>query len=400
MKQALPHILRLMGILLVFGGAILGILDVYGIARMPVSGEESLASRLPVLAQAISMVLGMAGLGALMYGFSEWLAAAGSNSSASSEKEIRQSVVELGQSLQRLEAAVSRVSDQQRETANRLANPVTDVAADTVAGGGLGNSEIAHQIVGMLQEIRELAFLSDNQRQQRLADAHQQRKGYLSSEIQRLMSAKDWPATDVALSSFASEYPGDPELNKLQAEVAAAKQSAEENAFGALHDRVEDLMAVWAWDQAYAESARFVENFPDHEPGRELLKRVMSERENYIESTANRLYEEIRLDVDRRFYRRAMANAVKLLECAPGHRKSVAIRSQIKTIRENAEIEERQEQEKRIQELLRNKQFFEAIDLAEDLLQRFPNSPQAETLQTLLPKMRELAIGSEADVQA
>jgi len=89
---------------------------------------------------------------------------------------------------------------------------------------------------------------------------------------------------------------------------------------------------------------------------------------------------------------------VKLLECAPGHRKSVAIRGQLKTIRENAEIEERQEQERRIQDLIRNKQFFDAIELAEDLLQRFPNSPQAETLQKLLPKMRELAIGDEAEV--
>jgi len=126
----------------------------------------------------------------------------------------------------------------------------------------------------------------------------------------------------------------------------------------------------------------------------------MAEKENYTENTANRLYEEIRLDIDRRLWRRAMTNAVKLLECAPGHKKSVAIRSQLKTIRENAEIEERQEQERRIQELIRGRQFFEAIDLAQDLLQRFPNSPQAETLKTLMPKLRELAIGHEAEAQA
>jgi len=34
------------------------------------------------------------------------------------------------------------------------------------------------------------------------------------------------------------------------------------------------------------------------------------------------------------------------------------------------------------------------------LLQRFPNSPQAETLKNLLPKMRELAMGNEAETQA
>jgi hypothetical protein len=200
------------------------------------------------------------------------------------------------------------------------------------------------------------------------------------------------------MAILENEYPNYAELAALKSQLASGKLEAEQSAINHLRERVEDLMAVWAWDQAYTETARFVENFPDHDEGRQLLQRVMNERENYIESTANRLYEEIRTDVDRRFYRRAMANAVKLLECAPGHRKSVAIRGQLKTIRENAEIEERQEQERRIQELIRNKQFFDAIDLAEDLLQRFPSSPQAETLQKLLPKMRELAIGAEAEV--
>ena len=94
-----------------------------------------------------------------------------------------------------------------------------------------------------------------------------------------------------------------------------------------------------------------------------------------------------------------MTNAVKLLECAPGHRRSAAIRPQLKTIRENAEIEERQEQERRIQEMIRTKQIPEAIDLAEDLLRRFPASPQADSLHKLLPKMRELAIGNEIEAE-
>ena len=41
---------------------------------------------------------------------------------------------------------------------------------------------------------------------------------------------------------------------------------------------------------------------------------------------------------------------------------------------------------------MRGKRFGEAIKLAENLLERFPRSPQAESLGQLLPKMRELAI--------
>jgi outer membrane protein assembly factor BamD (BamD/ComL family) len=294
---------------------------------------------------------------------------------------------------------VQRIDDQQKDIPGHTpANLGEFGSADTLAGGAIASSEALHQIMAQLQELRELALLSDTQRQQRLADTHTQRRDHLANEAKRLLDLKDWLAAENAIAMLESDFPDSQYLEELRNRLATGKQDAEQSAIGHLRERVEDLMAVWAWDQAYAETARFVEKFPDHQEGSELLQRVMTERENYLESTANRLYEEIRTDVDRRSYRRAMANAVKLLECAPGHRKSVAIRGQLKTIRENAEIEERQEQERRIQELIRGKQFFEAIDLAEDLLQRFPNSPQAETLQKLLPKMRELAIGNEAEV--
>jgi len=348
--------------------------------------------------QAVAMVLGMVGLGVLVYALAEIIESSSATNPAK-EKETKQTFSDLHQSMQRLELAIQHVTDQQKEMATRGPANLGDLGvADTLAGGSIGSSESMHQIMTLLQELRELTLLSDTQRQERLVDSQHQRRDHLAAEAQRLLDLKEWFAAENAIVALESDYPDSPNLENLKSRLASGRLDAEQSAIGQLRERVEDLMAVWAWDQAYAETARFVEKYPDHKEGAELLQRVMTERENYIESTANRLYEEIRTDVDRRSYRRAMANAVKLLECAPGHRKSVAIRGQLKTIRENAEIEERQEQERRIQELIRNKQFFEAIDLAEDLLQRFPNSPQAETLQRLLPKMRELAIGNEAEV--
>jgi hypothetical protein len=394
MKSALPGILRLVAIILVAGGVILGILDAYGAARMPVEADVSVASRLPALTGAVAMVLGLVGLGVLLYALAELLEPKPvEEQSKAPSKEI----AELGMSLQRLEAAVQRLSDQHREAANSGPAHLGEMGvADTMDGTSLSSPEQVHQIMTLLTEIRELALMSDSQRQQKLVDAQQHRRNFLVAETQRLVELRDWSGAETAMQNLQAEFP-DADLSDLKDRMASGKQSVESGAMERLRERVEDLMAVWAWDQAYAEVARFVENYPDHPEGRELLDRVMTERENYTESTANRLFEEIRTDIDRRMWRRAMTNAVKLLECAPGHRKSVAIRGQLKTIRENAEIEERQEQERRIQDLVRNKQFFEAIDLAEDLLQRFPNSPQAESLQKLLPKMRDLAIGDVAE---
>ncbi|MGD0461324.1 MAG: hypothetical protein ABSB74_02430 [Tepidisphaeraceae bacterium] len=399
MKSALPSVLRVMAILLLVGGICLGVLDAYGAARTPVSPEESFASRLPALAQAVAIVLGLVGVGGLMYGLGALME---TGPDAGANAEWTRNISELRQSLQKLESAVQRLLDPRSEPqAGHGPAHLADVAAgDTMAGSGLADSESMHQVLALLQEIRDLALLSDAQRQQRLQESLQHRRNYLVAEVERLSQLKEWSAAENAMAAVAIEFPDDPILKELRTRVAAGRKDVERDSFSSLRGRVEDLMAVWAWDQAYTEAARFVANFPDHSEGRELLARVMREREAYVENTANLLYEEIRSDIERRSYRRAMTNAVKLLECAPGHRRSAAIRPQLKTIRENAEIEERQEQERRIQEMIRAKQIPEAIDLAEDLLRRFPNSPQADSLQKLLPKMRELAIGGEVEAEA
>src|SRR5215469_7677162 len=115
MKSALPGILRLVAIILVAGGVILGVLDAYGAAKMPVEGDVSVGSRLPALTGAVAMVLGLVGLGVLLYSLAELLEAKPvQEESKTPSKEI----AELGMSLQRLEAAVQRLSDQHREAAN------------------------------------------------------------------------------------------------------------------------------------------------------------------------------------------------------------------------------------------------------------------------------------------
>ncbi|HEX4053415.1 MAG TPA: hypothetical protein VHX86_04045 [Tepidisphaeraceae bacterium] len=395
MKSALPGVLRLIAILLLVGGVCLGALDAYGAAKSPVLPEETFASRLPALAEAVTMVLGLVGLAVLMYGLAVIMEA---GAGPSDNAELTRSISELRQSGQKLETAVQRLVEQRGESPAHGPASLGEVSsADTVAGTALAASESMHQVMVLLQEIRELALMNDAQRQEKLREAQQHRRNYMVTELQRLLDLKEWGAAEGAMSAIASEFPSDSGLEELQGRVAAGRKEAERDSFSQIRERVEDLMAVWAWDQAYSDTARFVENFPDHSDGRELLTRVKRERDAYIEETASRLYEEIRSDIDRRLWRRAMTNAVKLLECAPGHRRSVAIRAQIKTIRDNAEIEERQEEEARIQEMIRMKQFPEAIELAEDLLRRFPNSPQAESLQKLLPKMRELAIGHEVE---
>jgi hypothetical protein len=86
-----------------------------------------------------------------------------------------------------------------------------------------------------------------------------------------------------------------------------------------------------------------------------------------------------------------LQHAQRLVDRFPDHPKTARIKEQLATLQQNAEIEERQELEVRIQELIRGHKFHDAIELSEELLNRFPQSPQAEAIEKLLPRIRELA---------
>jgi hypothetical protein len=134
-----------------------------------------------------------------------------------------------------------------------------------------------------------------------------------------------------------------------------------------------------------------LENFPGNVEAQRLLVRVQRERDIHVETSVSRMVEEIRHDIDRRLWRRALQHAQRLVDRFPEHAKATRVSEQLPTLQQNAEIEERQELEVRIQELIRGHKFQEAIDLSEELLTRFPHSPQAEAIETLLPRIRELA---------
>jgi phage shock protein PspC (stress-responsive transcriptional regulator) len=112
MKPALPSLLRMIAILLWIGGVVLGMLDAYGAARTAAPAEESLASRLPAVAEAVAMVLGLAGLGMVTYSIAEMIG-------TEPGTESKRALSELRHSMQRLESAVQRLSDQQREAMAR-----------------------------------------------------------------------------------------------------------------------------------------------------------------------------------------------------------------------------------------------------------------------------------------
>ena len=70
---------------------------------------------------------------------------------------------------------------------------------------------------------------------------------------------------------------------------------------------------------------------------------------------------------------------------------AAAVRQQMATLKANAEIETRQELENEIKELIRTKKFADALDLAQQVIANYPDSPQAEALRSQLPRLQQRA---------
>ena len=80
-----------------------------------------------------------------------------------------------------------------------------------------------------------------------------------------------------------------------------------------------------------------------------------------------------------------------LLDEYPDSAEATAVRGQMETLEANAEIETRQELENEIKDLIKHRRFAEALDLANQVITNYPESPQAEALRSQLPRLRQRA---------
>jgi hypothetical protein len=210
-----------------------------------------------------------------------------------------------------------------------------------------------------------------------------------------------------------------------------------ESDFVAAQERVQERLSAHDWSGAVGEAEFFARLHPDHAEGRQLVTRARRQQEMAEPSVSpfqsapapaaagtsdeqpgrsgadrpddagytvaldperadafDRFYERVQRAVDQRHWRDALEGARQLVSTFPGHPRAVSVGHQIPTLKANAEIEERREHELRIEALIRARRFAEAATQAEDVVARYPGSPQAMSLDKLLPRLRDLAARS------
>jgi hypothetical protein len=247
------------------------------------------------------------------------------------------------------------------------------------------------RIMSELEELREIALMNDEQRQLRLSQHLEAKRRLVLDKVFVCFRTGQWAAADVMLTQLEVQYPNETRVKQARSEFFRLRTLAEPDALFNTEQRLRDLVHLSAWSRALALVNEFVNNFPASDDGRRLLAEVRREHEAAVDTEFQRRYEQVQSSMNRRMWRAALADAQRLLEEFPDHPRAGRLRSQLRTIHDNADIEERQEHEMQLQMLLESRQFAEAVAAAEEIVRRFPGSPQAEALIERLPQLRQLA---------
>jgi tetratricopeptide (TPR) repeat protein len=347
----------------------------------------SMLSPLALLAAGVGIGAGLFGLAAVMQQRQK-----SAPSQTAGEPVTQSQMIELSMKMEDLALSIDRLSHP-REPA-----PSSAVQPPPAEPSNGATPDVLIALQRLFEELRDVSLLPDEQRRQRWQEMQEQRKQQAIRNVSSLIQNRQWGDAQSAINALQNQFPDDPAVQAVLKQLESARAIVQAEALELSHAKVESEMSLSHWDQALALAQAAASDFPTSSAAQKLLNRVEREREIYTETTVQRLYDEIRHDVERRIWRRALAHAQKLLEKFPDHPRSELVRKQIKTIQDNAEIEERQEQEMRIGELIRSRRFHEAVHLSEELLRQFPNSPQAEAIEKLLPRIQQLA--AEADAKS
>lgn len=157
--------------------------------------------------------------------------------------------------------------------------------------------------------------------------------------------------------------------------------------------RASDLMATAAYDRALEVARRLVERYPSSEAASRLFERTRREGDAYRDELRTRLYAVVQRSAESRNWAEALDAAERLIDSCGDCVESEAVAAMLPTLRDNARIEEVRRLRDRFGDMIRRKRYRLAMTLAGEIIEDFPDTKAAVELQEQMSRLRELAAG-------
>ncbi len=287
----------------------------------------------------------------------------------------------------RLNLAMRRIEDQDKAGGTEGRGP----SDDPTAAWSRADSEMMVEMLRLIREISDNTLLVDEQKEsklKRLRDAERQESAH---RIEELIGQGNYHLAREVCQEMVSRFGSDARTNELAGLIEQASAAAEADDLALAHRKVKDLMSISAWERAEQVAGELVAKHPDNPQARGLPKLVTRERETFEQQQRRRMYADVEKQSSRRQWKEALDAARLLIDRYPDSPEAETVGATLETLEANAEIQERQELESRIKGLIKGHRFAEAVDLARQVIQTYPDSPQAEVLRSQLDRLEKKA---------
>lgn len=251
-------------------------------------------------------------------------------------------------------------------------------------------------VLELLRDIRDNSLLSVEERRDKQVRIADEDFHDASAQIRPLIERGEFAKARQVTEAILRKYPNDDRTAELTEQVELARGQQESNDVVACQKQVNDLISISAWGRARDLAQQLQRRHPDSVEARQLLLRLERQHRVFDVEQRRRMNAEVQRLVTRRRWDEALAAARTFIERFPGCEESEAVRMQLPTLEANAEIEERQRLEARIMEYVRHGRYIEAVSLARQVIEQFPDSPQAGALRAQLERLEELAENPDA----
>jgi len=260
----------------------------------------------------------------------------------------------------------------------------------TRTGGGLAGAS-HEEVVSLLSEIMENTLLDEEDKAAKRQLARKHRQQNMKREIEALIRAGQHREAHQRLEEFRTRYAESDEVRQMEQQLSDALRRHEQNEIANVTEQVNRYMGLGLWERAMETALDLAEQFPENPDAARLPETVRMEQGANRRQDEQRLYREIEHLAGRRRWREAHRAAQTLIQNHPDSPEAKAIADQVDELQRNAAIAERREWEQRITEHLQTGRHREAYDLAMELMDKYPDSPQAEEIRKNLDHLKARA---------
>ena len=253
--------------------------------------------------------------------------------------------------------------------------------------------ELLRQVLAELASIHEDLLLDDQQRRRRAGQRRQEAMAKLDDQTRQAIGRGDLESAQQTVAQLAQEGPQHPQLEELRRGIAQLRAAQEKATVERETRRAEDLMSAAAFGEALKAAQELTACYPSSSEAAALLARVQREAAAFEIEQRRRLYNEIQRSAEGRQWRSALAAARRLAQEYPASPEAQALAGQMRTLEENARIEEVRQLRDQIRQFIERRRYAHAVEIAEDLIRRFPDTQAAAELREQIDRLRDLAKG-------